>query len=141
MEECGSIEIAKNNNPVRLRCAVQNYDWGIVGNNSQVARLFSLNSRSSIDSTKPYAEFWIGTHESGPSFIHHGAWIRPNHAVSLKSWISQHPGVLGDKVVEKWGVDLPFLLKVCFFFGDFLPLITLFRYREDAGTEEYNFGS
>lgn len=33
--------------------------------------------------------------------------------VSLKSWIDENPNVLGDEVVEKWGVTLPFLFKVC----------------------------
>lgn len=59
MEECNSN--SKNHRLLRLRCSVQNYDWGIVGENSLVGRLFSLNSGSGIiDPDKRYAEFWIG---------------------------------------------------------------------------------
>ncbi|KAJ4709919.1 Mannose-6-phosphate isomerase [Melia azedarach] len=93
-------------NPFRLQCAVKNYDWGILGNKSHVARLFSLNAGSHIDPNLPYAEFWIGTHESGPSFLNHGG------ALSLKEWMSNNPDVLGDRVLKKWGSDLPFLFKV-----------------------------
>ncbi|KAI8031860.1 Mannose-6-phosphate isomerase 1 [Camellia lanceoleosa] len=49
----------------KLRCSMQNYDSGV-----------------NVNETKPYAEFWMGTHESGPSFI------------------------------LQWGVTLPFLFKV-----------------------------
>ncbi|KAL5545267.1 hypothetical protein UlMin_009051 [Ulmus minor] len=99
----------KNNTrkPLRLRCSVQNYDWGIVGYDSQVARLFALNSGSGIDPDKCYAEFWIGTHESGPSFVQCGS-----EPVTLKSWILEDSSVIGDKVVAQWGCDLPFLFKV-----------------------------
>ncbi|XP_038875726.1 mannose-6-phosphate isomerase 1-like [Benincasa hispida] len=104
---------------LRLKCCVQNYDWGVIGCNSQVARLFLLNSGCcSLDPRECYAEFWIGTHKSGPSFVVFG---RDNNAgaafgskpLSLKDWISVDPGaVLGDKVARKWGGDLPFLFKV-----------------------------
>lgn len=52
---------------VKLRCSVQNYDWGIKGDESTVARLYARNSEKEIDVEKPYAEFWMGTHEPGPS--------------------------------------------------------------------------
>ncbi|WCJ25366.1 Mannose-6-phosphate isomerase 1 [Euphorbia peplus] len=110
----------------RLRCSVQNYDWGKVGTDSQVARLCELNSGSEIQLDKCYAELWMGTHESGPSFVvdsglengvvvecemENGAGVRPP-GVTLKKWISKNPNVLGDKVLDKWGCDLPFLFKV-----------------------------
>ncbi|KAK9091327.1 hypothetical protein Sjap_024504 [Stephania japonica] len=90
----------------RLKCCVQNYDWGRVGEESLVARLYSLNSGLEIDSAKPYAELWMGTHESGPSFL------EGSESSSLKSWVSRDPSVLGEKVVKEWGTDLPFLFKV-----------------------------
>ena len=120
MEVCGS---AKQRRLQRLRCSVQNYDWGRIGSESSVARLFSLNSRVQIEEKRPYAEFWMGTHDSGPSFLvkslENGAGL-PNGGsesgnVSLKSWIAQNPNVLGDKVVDTWGLDLPFLFKVYLF--------------------------
>lgn len=105
----------RNQNALRLRCSVQNYDWGILGNHSHVARLSALNSGSPIDSEKPYAEIWIGTHESGPSFADCCSWNGyelDSEMVTLKHWISEDPNVLGDKVADKWGGDLPFLFKV-----------------------------
>ncbi|KAJ6819873.1 mannose-6-phosphate isomerase 2-like isoform X2 [Iris pallida] len=90
----------------RLRCSVQNYDWGRKGREgSAVARLFERNSGERIDLEKPYAELWMGTHESGPSFLVGGG-------ETLKSWILENPRVLGEKVLETWGGDLPFLFKV-----------------------------
>ncbi|KAI8011498.1 Mannose-6-phosphate isomerase 1 [Camellia lanceoleosa] len=32
--------------------------------------------------------------------------------LSLNSWIAKVPGVLCDKVIQKWGVTLPFMFKV-----------------------------
>lgn len=102
-----------------LRCSVQNYDWGQKGPESRVAKLFALNSGSEIEHDKPYAEFWMGTHESGPSFLVRNGEESNGHLAfeseksqSLKSWISNNPNVLGEKVVQKWGTDLPFLFKV-----------------------------
>ncbi|XP_071703069.1 mannose-6-phosphate isomerase 1-like [Rutidosis leptorrhynchoides] len=92
---------------VKLKCSVQNYDWGRIGYDSRVARLFEKNSDGvQIDDRKHYAEFWIGTHVSGPSFL------SDSDNVSLKSFIMQNHEVLGHVIVDKWGHDLPFLLKV-----------------------------
>ncbi|CAK9150695.1 unnamed protein product [Ilex paraguariensis] len=108
----------KQRSLIRLRCSVQNYDWGRIGQESRVARLFSLNSGIEIDEDKPYAEFWMGTHGSGPSFVVHKSADNgvlngsKGGNVSLKSWIEKNPHVLGDKVVDKWGTNLPFLFKV-----------------------------
>lgn len=91
---------------LKLRCSIQNYDWGIRGEESTVSRLFERNSGGRIVPEKPYAEFWMGTHESGPSFVGDR---------TLKSWVEENPRVLGEKVLEKWGPDLPFLFKVIWF--------------------------
>ncbi|KAJ4825601.1 Mannose-6-phosphate isomerase [Turnera subulata] len=93
--------------PKRLRCSVQNYDWGKPGirEECQVARLCALNSGSEADSQRPYAELWMGTHDSGPSFV-------VGTKLSLKEWIALNPNVLGDKVLDRWGSNLPFLFKV-----------------------------
>ncbi|CAK7344331.1 unnamed protein product [Dovyalis caffra] len=103
----------------RLRCSVQNYDWGKKGTEgSEVARLYELNSGSDIEleKKKPFAEFWMGTHGSGPSFVVESGVENGDStgsgSLSLKEWIFKNPNVLGDKVLEKWGCDLPFLFKV-----------------------------
>ncbi|XP_059451579.1 mannose-6-phosphate isomerase 1 [Corylus avellana] len=100
----------------RLRCSVQCYDWGRRGQHSRVAGLFARNTGSEIQPDKPYAELWMGTHESGPSFVvqtsvDNGVSVG-SEGVSLKSWVSENPGALGDKVLDEWGCDLPFLFKV-----------------------------
>ncbi|WOL18478.1 mannose-6-phosphate isomerase 1-like [Canna indica] len=99
--------------PLRLRCSIQNYDWGRIGEESMVARLFERNCAAEIESSRPYAEFWMGTHESGPSFVVSApaAGLGPEE-VTLKKWIGANSDALGDKVVAKWGNDLPFLFKI-----------------------------
>lgn len=99
----------------RLRCSVQNYDWGRVGYESAVAKLFEKNSGlEEIDENKCYAELWMGTHASGPSFVVEEELLlgHDNQDASLKSWIEKNPDVLGDKVFDKWNTNLPFLFKV-----------------------------
>ncbi|KAJ4892716.1 Mannose-6-phosphate isomerase 1 [Raphanus sativus] len=88
----------------RLRCSVKDYAWGKIGSDSLVYRVHAANSDREIDATRPYAELWMGTHESGPSYLEDG--------VTLRSWIAENPESLGDRVLEKWGCDLPFLFKV-----------------------------
>eukprot|EP00253_Pinus_taeda_P016862 PITA_16862 len=94
--------------PLLLRCAVQHYEWGRHGYASEVARLYSLVTGSPIDEDKPYAELWMGTHDSGHSLV----ILQTGEQVPLKRWLEEHPEALGDKVVERWGIDLPFLFKV-----------------------------
>ena len=96
----------------RLHCCVKNYDWGRPCRDSLVARLFAMNSGSQVDPNdedEPYAEFWMGTHDSGPSFL---VSEEGSERVTLKSWLLQNPNVLGHKVLDKWRGDLPFLFKV-----------------------------
>ncbi|KAJ0436036.1 putative mannose-6-phosphate isomerase [Helianthus annuus] len=93
---------------IRLKCWVQNYDWSIIGNESLVTRTFSGNCDCEIEESKHCAELWMGTHDSGPSYVVGEKGIGN---VSLKSWVSENPEVSGDLVVGKWGVDLPFMFK------------------------------
>lgn len=95
----------------RLRCFVKNYEWGKLGPDSLVARLQEANSGRRVDPAIPHAEFWMGTHESGPSHVEFGS---EKCIVTLKSWVLDNPDLLGSKVVDKWGCDLPFLFKVPF---------------------------
>ncbi|CAI9766923.1 unnamed protein product [Fraxinus pennsylvanica] len=120
---------AENSGIVKLKCCVKNYDWGKIGRESSVARLYAKNSGEETEDSKPYAEFWMGTHESGPSYavvaqvvvgqgengVPLGSHGRGNscNLVNLKDWIEQNPCVIGDKVLQKWGPSLPFLFKVC----------------------------
>ncbi|KAL1208780.1 Mannose-6-phosphate isomerase 2 [Cardamine amara subsp. amara] len=96
----------------RLRCVVKNYEWGKLGPDSLVARLYEANSGERVDSVIPYAELWMGTHESGPSHVEFGSGHESECIVTLKSLVSDNPNLFGSRVVAKWGCDLPFLFKV-----------------------------
>ncbi|KAK2652245.1 hypothetical protein Ddye_012101 [Dipteronia dyeriana] len=102
----------------RLTCSVQNYDWGRKGADSLVARLCQLNSGAGVEPDRSYAEFWMGTHQSGPSFlVKNGVQNGVSNGgggedSSFKSWLLKNPNVLGDNVLSRWGCDLPFLFKV-----------------------------
>ncbi|KAL9226538.1 hypothetical protein vseg_002340 [Gypsophila vaccaria] len=103
----------------RLRCTVKNYDWGKIGGENEVFRLYKANCgeiSDVVDENKPYAELWMGTHDSGASYVVGSEKFLVNgvkcEGETLKNWIENHPYVLGDKVLEKWGCDLPFLFKV-----------------------------
>ncbi|CAN4090558.1 unnamed protein product [Withania somnifera] len=105
---------------VRLLGCVKNYDWGPPGKESRVARLYACNSGDHVDQDKSYSEFWMGTHDSGPLYVLEGAGVAENgltnggerEKLTLKNWIENNPSVLGEKVVNKWGTNLPFLFKV-----------------------------
>ncbi|KAK9700191.1 hypothetical protein RND81_08G222400 [Saponaria officinalis] len=114
----------------KLKCTAKNYDWGKIGSNAEVFRLFKANSGENCElielNNKPYAELWMGTHVSGSSYVvqnqsdllnddinhDYGVNYEGFNGVNLKNWINDHPFVLGEKVLEKWGCDLPFLFKV-----------------------------
>ena len=58
----------KEQNIYKLICASQNYDWGKPANSSLVAEALRENDIT-VDNSKPYAEYWMGTHPNGPSKI------------------------------------------------------------------------
>lgn len=78
---------------LQLSCAAQNYEWGLLGQESLVARIHGLNTGRAIDGTKPYAELWMGTHPNAPSFV------------------KQADGGLAE-LRAVLGKDLPFLFKI-----------------------------
>ena len=55
-------------NIYKLVCTAQNYDWGKPAKDSLVAEALIKNGQS-VDQTKNYAEYWMGTHPNGPSKI------------------------------------------------------------------------
>lgn len=93
----------------KLQCVAQKYDWGLKGKRSTVGKLYALGTGNEIQDDTPYAELWMGTHSSGPS------WIQLEGSSSsslLKEWISDHPESLGEVVRNKWNGSLPYLFKV-----------------------------
>ncbi|XP_046383477.1 mannose-6-phosphate isomerase [Ischnura elegans] len=91
---------------MELSCSVQQYAWGKVGLQSEVAVLKSSSDATIVvDENAPYAELWMGTHPNGPSIL-------KSTKSSLEEWISSHPECLGKKTRERFGDQLPFLFKV-----------------------------
>ncbi|CAF1515127.1 unnamed protein product [Adineta ricciae] len=72
-----------------VRGVVQPYAWGMIGASSLVAQLAS--KFASVDSTQPYAEYWMGTHPKGESYL------LDDKQTSVKAYLQR---------------DLPFLFKV-----------------------------
>ncbi|VVT56311.1 uncharacterized protein SAPINGB_P004955 [Magnusiomyces paraingens] len=95
---------------VKLHCGVQTYDWGKLGESSAVAQFAeSADPSFKADPTKPYAELWMGTHPSVPSF----AVSSSVQSTSLRTVLSKYPGLMGDRITAKFGPgELPFLFKV-----------------------------
>ncbi|CAG8519765.1 4748_t:CDS:2 [Ambispora leptoticha] len=95
-------------NVYQLKCAVQNYDWGKLGEESKVAQFAARTPDGfKIDNSKPYAELWMGTHPNGPSLLVKD----PN--ISLRDTIAQNPYFyLSSKISQQYDNDLPFLFKV-----------------------------
>ncbi|XP_038050302.1 mannose-6-phosphate isomerase-like isoform X2 [Patiria miniata] len=92
---------------VALKCAVQQYAWGRIGKDSEVATLTqSCDPSFQLKEDEPYAELWMGTHSKGPSIL------QDDEAKPLKDWIAAQPDCLGDKVRSKFNDQLPFLFKV-----------------------------
>lgn len=91
---------------MELRCALQRYEWGKLGETSEAALLSkAANPDFQIISHKPYAELWMGTHPNGPSYL-----VKTGE--SLNEWIQKNPETLGEKVRQVFGTQLPFLFKV-----------------------------
>ncbi len=84
-----------------LRTVVQEYPWG---SPRFIPQLMGDPNPRGI----PKAELWMGTHPRGPSRVEVNGSVQ-----DLSQLISDDPeGILGKRVVERFGPDLPFLLKL-----------------------------
>ena len=91
---------------MELKCEVQQYAWGKIGSESQVALLAKSGREDfEIQSSTPYAELWMGTHPNGPSKI-----MESNQL--LDEYIKDQPEVLGNTCRKLFGDNLPFLFKI-----------------------------
>ncbi|XP_044727663.1 mannose-6-phosphate isomerase [Chrysoperla carnea] len=89
-----------------LECSIQEYSWGKVGANSFVAKLAqSADQNFIINENKTYAELWMGTHPNGCSKL-------KTTNENLKEWIEANPNCLGDAIIQKFSIQLPFLFKI-----------------------------
>jgi mannose-6-phosphate isomerase len=84
-----------------LHTVIQEYPWG------STEYIPQLLGEPNPDRT-PQAELWMGTHPRGPSCVQADGSVR-----KLSELISEDPeGTLGARVVDRFGPDLPFLLKL-----------------------------
>lgn len=90
---------------MELICSVQKYHWGYEGRNSLVGKFAEANSKIHLDSNEYYAEFWMGTHPNGPSFL-------KSMNMKLSDYLNLHPEKLGSEVIKIFGNQLPFLFKI-----------------------------
>lgn len=79
----------------RLTGTVQHYAWGTTD------AIPTLLNRA--PDGQPYAEYWLGAHESSPSIV---------GGESLASKIAHGPDLLGAKARVAFGAQLPYLMKV-----------------------------
>ncbi|KAI2575202.1 MPI isoform 5, partial [Pan troglodytes] len=88
-----------------LSCAVQQYAWGKMGSNSEVARLLaSSDPLAQIAEDKPYAELWMGTHPRGDAKILDNRISQK----TLSQWIAENQDSLGSKeLAEKLHLQAP----------------------------------
>jgi mannose-6-phosphate isomerase len=82
----------------QLTCAVRHYPWG-----SRTVIPELLGEPSPAD--RPHAELWVGAHPDEPSVLDDGRPLDKAIAVDPRA-------LLGDRVAERFGARLPFLLKV-----------------------------
>ncbi|KAK7971449.1 hypothetical protein PG989_016465 [Apiospora arundinis] len=91
----------------RLQCGVNSYDWGKIGSDSAAARFAAATPADdfSVQSDKPYAELWMGTHPSNPSKdLETGR--------TLLDMVDTNEALLSSTIKARYGAKLPFLFKV-----------------------------
>ncbi|KAF0982050.1 hypothetical protein FDP41_011911 [Naegleria fowleri] len=101
----------------RLECSVQHYAWGKKGLQSSVCDLVKENyetiHRKKIDTDKPYAELWMGTHPNAPSKVQPSSELLSSF---LKSQVSNY--FSSEEISEFFQIrgyefaSLPYLFKV-----------------------------
>lgn len=87
-------------NIYKLQGHTQDYAWG---GKDYLPQLLAINNPAN----QPFAEYWLGAHNALPSEI-----IENNKATKLTDFLQQNPQYLGEKSQQKFGQELPFLLKI-----------------------------
>jgi len=92
---------------IQLKCNCNNYPWGKVGKQSLAARLCEkTNPDFKLDDGKEYSEMWMGTYPELPSYS-----LKTGE--DLQDILNNNQEkLIGKKVVDKFGADLPFLPKI-----------------------------
>lgn len=79
----------------RLTGTVRTYSWGSY---DAIPDILGKEADG-----KPWAEYWLGAHETSPSTL---------DGIPLTDYIHAHPDELGDRSRKVFGARLPFLLKI-----------------------------
>ncbi len=120
----GEITLEALRGPLRLRGRVKEYAWGKVGSSS---RIFSMAPQSRADA--PLAEFWLGSHPQGSADVE----LDDGSLIPFDVVLRQHPqALLGDRCVERFGDQLPFMMKVLSVHRDHGLSIQIHPTREQA---------
>lgn len=90
--------------PYLLSNTIQKYSWGTKGKSAFIPKLLGI----SLDKNEPAAELWMGAHPKAPSRIYFiDSWV------DLDKIIDEYPEeVLGQKIIQKFGKQLPYLFKL-----------------------------
>ncbi|KAI9849031.1 MAG: hypothetical protein M1837_005922 [Sclerophora amabilis] len=93
---------------IQLKCDCNNYPWGKQGKESLAAVYASQTPGTDfkIDEQKEYAEMWMGTYPTTPSYV-----LSSNE--NLQDVLNANAEkLIGQPVLQKYGKDLPFLPKI-----------------------------
>lgn len=83
----------------KIKGAVQHYDWGGF---EYIQQLLNIGNTSK----QPYAEYWMGAHQSAPSIL-----MDDDKEIKLDKLFLAQPELLGERVKNKFQ-HLPYLLKI-----------------------------
>lgn len=98
-----------------LNCGHQNYEWGKSSTNSCIYKIQESNPiiSSTLNPQAKYAELWIGTNKSLPSYLNECPKL------SLSEYLQKNPKYLGKTIdnshngkEETEGCELSFLMKI-----------------------------
>ncbi|KIX02250.1 mannose-6-phosphate isomerase, class I [Rhinocladiella mackenziei CBS 650.93] len=91
---------------IPLKCYCNNYSWGKKGRASLVARLCEKRNPDFKIDDKEYAEMWMGTYPTLPSYDARTSW-------PLQDVLNENSEkLIGKHALDKFGSDLPFLPKI-----------------------------
>ncbi len=90
--------------PLRLTGRVQESAWGKVGSLSRISSMVPGHAHDAR-----LAEFWIGGHPKAPSLLE----LHDGTTLSLDEALRRFPlALLGERVTRRFGLTLPFMLKI-----------------------------
>ncbi|ETJ97000.1 mannose-6-phosphate isomerase, class I [Propionimicrobium sp. BV2F7] len=83
----------------RIVGTIRHYDWGSTD--------FIANLLGNPVTDQPDAEYWLGTHPSSPTQI-----TVDGKTSDLRTYLANNPGLLGNKIRDEFGNELPYLVKI-----------------------------